>query len=266
MEQTLWQTEAALCRFDDDVVRFRLAKAKASSDPQQAAAVPFVVGTSDAYYDPEHPQADWSGMVPRGSSGRRAVGGRAANVTVERSLEGGIVPARGFEQVPEPGKKKYSDDGRFQTEAQRAQRAGTGFHGDAHQAHDQYVSASMAAMRGEQTPQAARDVKNRPGKRMVRPAYEAATAHEAATVYAPRASPFATDARPPRSYESGSLAGYRAPQLNAGAKFLSHADIAAAVEREPEAKQTGKWTNKELLTQNYAGAEAIVGYSGVRRR
>ena len=59
----MWQEEQRLSRFDDGAVRMRRQNEAVHSNIAAARAQDVVRSRVDAYYDPSHPDADWSGLV-----------------------------------------------------------------------------------------------------------------------------------------------------------------------------------------------------------
>ena len=119
MEKGLWQAEAELSRFDDDAIRLKQQQGAYASDLQAAKAQNVVQSHVDAYYNPQDPRADWSGLVANQGTKKFIPGAQGARCHVERTEEGGIVAAEDYHEVLPGGKKHWDDDGRFATQSQR---------------------------------------------------------------------------------------------------------------------------------------------------
>ena len=119
MEKSLWQAEAELSRFDDDARVLKMQHERYASDLGAAKAQNTVLSHKDAFYSPEDPRADWSGMVPNQGTRKAVPGAEGGRMHIERTEEGGIVAAEDYHEQLPGGKKHYESDGRFQTEAQR---------------------------------------------------------------------------------------------------------------------------------------------------
>jgi len=282
MEKSLWQAEAELSRFDDDAHRLKLERGAYASDLDAARAQNVVISHKEAFYAPDDPRADWSGMVPSQGTKKAVPGAQGARMHIERTEEGGIVAAEEFHERLPGGKKHWEADGRFQTESQRT-FAGRGAGGFGAPGGDgaAFVTSSQLAARGASTDREffGSSTKRR-GKKQVRPAYETAGVYHqpspilgGAAVPAPRAAPRpgggAVAATQP--HRSGSLAGYRSRQFNAGApSMLSTAasGIAHKVAIPDTLPNNGtyEWAHKKELFDagNYRAPGTIVGYTGRR--
>ena len=113
----MWQEEQRLSRFDDGAVRMRRQNEAVHSNIAAARAQDVVRSRVDAYYDPSHPDADWSGLVE--NRGKKKADPGRGREHIQRTEEGGIVAAAPYFAERSVGKKHYGDDGRFTTEPQR---------------------------------------------------------------------------------------------------------------------------------------------------
>lgn len=284
MEKGLWQAEAELSRFDDDAIRLKQQQGAYASDLQAAKAQNVVQSHVDAYYNPQDPRADWSGLVANQGTKKFIPGAQGARCHVERTEEGGIVAAEDYHEVLPGGKKHWDDDGRFATQSQRQFPGnGVGGWGAPTQGGGNFVTSSQLAAQGAATDSEFYGAATkRRGKKQVRPAYEAAGVyrHEpspilgGSSVPMPRAS---AGTRPQarvtaqQPHRTGSLAGYRSRQFNAGAPSMlaSAASGIAQTIHMPEVAHNegpGTWGHKKEIfdSSNYRDASAIVGYTGRR--
>ena len=87
----MWQEEQRLSRFDDGAVRMRRQNEAVHSNIAAARAQDVVRSRVDAYYDPSHPDADWSGLVE--NRGRKKADPGRGREHIQRTEEGGIVAA-----------------------------------------------------------------------------------------------------------------------------------------------------------------------------
>lgn len=123
MEKSQWQMASELSRFDDGGRADRRAReAAAVSQPQIANRVAAVPGAVDSVYDPQHPDADWAGLVPRDSLGRAHYrDAPAVRENVVRTEDGGITTGGAAptydrddaEGAGRRGKRGYANDARF---------------------------------------------------------------------------------------------------------------------------------------------------------
>ena len=87
----MWQEEQRLSRFDDGAVRMRRENEAVHSNIAAARAQDVVRSRVDAYYDPSHPDADWSGLVE--NRGKKKADPSMGREHIQRTEEGGIVAA-----------------------------------------------------------------------------------------------------------------------------------------------------------------------------
>ncbi|KAH8081001.1 hypothetical protein JL720_8896 [Aureococcus anophagefferens] len=240
MEKSLWQAEAELSRFDDDAHRLKLERGAYASDLDAARAQNVVISHKEAFYAPDDPRADWSGMVPSQGTRKAVPGAQGARMHIERTEEGGIVAAEEFHERLPGGKKHWEADGRFQTESQRT-FAGRGAGGFGAPGGDgaAFVTSSQLAARASTDREFFGSSTKRRGKK--------------------------------QPHRSGSLAGYRSRQFNAGApSMLSTAasGIAHKVAIPDTLPNNGtyEWAHKKGLFDagNYRAPGTIVGYTGRR--
>ena len=85
------QEEQRLSRFDDGAVRMRRRDVRVHGFVLAARAQDVVRSRVDAYYDPSHPDADWSGLVE--NRGKKKADPGRGREHIQRTEEGGIVAA-----------------------------------------------------------------------------------------------------------------------------------------------------------------------------
>ena len=280
------QAEAELSRFDDDARRIALERGAYASDVRAARDMEFMTGRVDAYFDPQNPHADWSGMVPTNaySSRKAVVGAQGAQMHIERTAEGGIVAKDEFHEKAPGGKKHWADDCRFATESQvAAAHAGSDVGGWGAPAPDagNFVTSSQLAARGAATEREfyGSETKRR-GKKQICPAYDLkGPYHRASPILGggaaqppPRRAPPPKAAVAQEPHRVGSLAGYRSRQFNANspgmlasaARGIAQKVKSPVVSHAPDSWH-GSGTTKEVFdTSNFRDPSAIVGYTGHR--
>ena len=282
MEKSLWQAEAELSRFDDDARVLKMQHERYASDLGAAKAQNTVLSHKDAFYSPEDPRADWSGMVPNQGTRKAVPGAEGGRMHIERTEEGGIVAAEDYHEQLPGGKKHYESDGRFQTEAQRQYPghhvAGFGATGGG----SSFVTSSQLAAQGAPTDHEfyGSSTKRR-GKKQVRPAYENAGPYQqpspilggggVPTTRGGAASMQRQPAVAKQPHRNGSLAGYRSRQFTAGApSMLSTAasSIAQKIDSPDFNPDVGamEWSHKKEIFDagNFRSPGTIVGYTGRR--
>ena len=159
----MWQEEQRLSRFDDGAVRMRRQNEAVHSNIAAARAQDVVRSRVDAYYDPSHPDADWSGLVE--NRGKKKADPSMGREHIQRTEEGGIVAAAPYFAERSVGKKHYGDDGRFTTEPQRTRT-------EIQEADSPYVTAAQLAQRGVATDHEFRGASTRRrGKKHVNPSF-----------------------------------------------------------------------------------------------
>ena len=159
----MWQEEQRLSRFDDGAVRMRRQNEAVHSNVAAARAQDVVRSRVDAYYDPSHPDADWSGLVE--NRGKKKADPSMGREHIQRTEEGGIVAAAPYFAERSVGKKHYNEDGRFTTEPQRTRT-------EIQEADSPYVTAAQLAQRGVATDHEFRGAATRRrGKKHVNPSF-----------------------------------------------------------------------------------------------
>lgn len=267
----MWQEEQRLSRFDDGAVRMRRQNERdVHSNIAEARAQDVVRSRVDAYYDPSHPDADWSGLVE--NRGTKKYVPQASHI--ERTTEGGIVAKPAFFAERGAGKRHVQDDGRFTTEPQRTKTEVVDY-------DSPYVTAAQLAQRGAATDHEFRGTSTqRRGKKHVHPTFNRAPhAHPLEGHYSEPAPALresrpnmlmgatANSDKPPA--RPGSLAGYRSKHFAPGSRSMM-ASITGGLARAlppPERAaraNTDNWTshNKEIL----ARGGVLPGYTGTTRR
>ena len=274
----MWQEEQRLSRFDDGAVRMRRQNEAVHSNVAAARAQDVVRSRVDAYYDPSHPDADWSGLVE--NRGKKKADPSMGREHIQRTEEGGIVAAAPYFAERSVGKKHYNEDGRFTTEPQRTRT-------EIQEADSPYVTAAQLAQRGVATDHEFRGAQTRRrGKKHVNPSFNRTPhAHPLAGDYVEPAAPQrpltqsnvlmgATATADKQPFRAGSLAGYRSRQFAPGAKSMISATISGIAKSMPPPERTtksdnGSWTshNKEILDRdNYRPDGVLPGFTGTFRR
>ena len=272
METSFWQRENAGATFDPYGEALRRRERERSAAPiAPAAEVPAAQG---AYYDPQHPDADWTGLVGAGSRRKRAPPSTAATRTNFSHAEGGIVPRADAEEVPlssrrsqrpRPGRAGAGAAGGGMGEAPLIGSAG----GDD---PDHWVTSNMAQMRRQpvnredQYTDKRRILGGSGARRRLRPQHElqaeAARAGGAARGAARGAAHGAAPGGPLPRYGAGarSLIG------GLGAEVYKSAGIReVARDRDLARRELGRVArSRDLIEVNHTGQ--VPGYTGRLRR
>ncbi|CAM9196219.1 unnamed protein product [Heterosigma akashiwo] len=202
MEQSSLQQANRLARFE--------AKSEASAQyipkqPSDASTMPEAKAAPDSFYDPNHPDADWAGLVKKDRGGRQRVAGQSAQASHLAFGAGGIQSADAALEADPLGL-----DSRKQPLRSGTREDGVRIAGPEGDHSDHWTTNAQAMMKGEATDpslytQNHQSLTQGGGKKVLTPAYENAGRGGGASYHG----------APPSSSYSASLTGTGAAARNA---------------------------------------------------
>mmetsp|Transcript_29363 Transcript_29363/g.50733 ORF Transcript_29363/g.50733 Transcript_29363/m.50733 type:complete len:229 (+) Transcript_29363:46-732(+) len=169
MEQSSLQQANRLARFE--------AKSEASAQyipkqPSDASTMPEAKAAPDSFYDPNHPDADWAGLVKKDRGGRQRVAGQSAQASHLAFGAGGIQSADAALEADPLGL-----DSRKQPLRSGTREDGVRIAGPEGDHSDHWTTNAQAMMKGEATDpslytQNHQSLTHGGGKKVLTPAYE----------------------------------------------------------------------------------------------